>query len=109
MKYTTFITAALCAYTASAQTSTLTVVPLCATPAPDVMVTRSAVEVPSCSEASNATVIMASGASMTSGGAGGAMGSATSSGMPAEYTGAAAKSVVGWGLLGALAVGGLVV
>lgn len=83
----------------SAATSTIKITPGCPSAAPaDVMVTRSAVAVPSC-EAGNATkpMIVSMSPTMSMGmGGGGATGSPT----PSQFTGAASR----YGLEGSLAV-----
>ncbi|CAN9229521.1 hypothetical protein GT037_001675 [Alternaria burnsii] len=103
MKFSASIlsTAVVLSSTVSAQspavTSTLTVHPGCPSAAPaDVMVTRSAVAVPSCAAGSNETkpsIIMMSGSGM--------MGSATASGNMPEFTGAAAANMA----MGSVVVG----
>ncbi|KAG9193863.1 hypothetical protein G6011_03898 [Alternaria panax] len=118
MKFSTPIlstAAMLLSSTVSAQTpavtSTLTVHPGCPSAAPaDVMVTRSAVAVPSCAAGGNETkpsIIMMSGS-----GSGGMMGSATASGNMPEFTGAAtgnkAMDAMVVGLFGGLAAALLV-
>jgi hypothetical protein len=76
---------------ATAATSTIVIKPGCPSAAPaDVMVTRSAVAVPTC-EAGNATKPMI--VSMSGYGMGGA--SPTGSGKPAQYTGAASSNQIG--------------
>ncbi|KAH6881744.1 hypothetical protein J4E91_005095 [Alternaria rosae] len=110
MKFSTsFVGAAvLLASTVSAEapavTSTLTVKPGCPSAAPaDVMVTRSAVAVPSCAAGANET----KPSIVTMPGYGtGMMGSATGTGMMPEFTGAASANMMSGvvvGLFGGLA------
>lgn len=82
--------------------STLTVHPACPSAAPtDVMVTRSAVMVPSCAAGNESTpmiVSMSGDATMTMTGGGSIM-TPSMSGKPAEYTGEAAKKGVVGGVV----------
>lgn len=93
-------------YNATAPTSTIMIKPGCPSAAPaDVMVTRSAVAVPSCEAGSNATKPAI--VSMSTYGMGTGMGgaSATMSSNPAMFTGAASSVKAGGALvvLGGLA------
>ncbi|KAF1350373.1 hypothetical protein EJ07DRAFT_184359 [Lizonia empirigonia] len=84
--------------------TTTTATPGCPSAAPDVMVTRSDVPVPSCAAGSNATkpsIVSMSGygpGGMASGSAG-TGGSATASGMLPEFTGAAGRTAVSGALV----------
>lgn len=67
------------------------------------IVTRSAVVASACTGSSNATAVPISGFATMSGG-GGMMGSATGSGMPAEFTGGASGASMGSVLVGGVGV-----
>ncbi|KAL6711669.1 hypothetical protein ACN47E_004603 [Coniothyrium glycines] len=115
MKTTTILGAVLFAVGTSAQyseapTSTLTVVPHCASAAPDVIVTRSAVPHVGCAagNSTKASIVSASGygSNVTATGGSGSSATATTY-SPAQFTGAAGRLSVAIGGVGGLVAAAL--